>query len=60
MLDVDGSGSISFDEVKAMLMVEGADQSDEVFLAMIRETDDNGDGEITFDEFEMIMTQLIR
>ena len=39
MIDVDGSGSITFNEIKHMLKVDGADQGDEVFRAMIKETD---------------------
>mmetsp|Transcript_12702 Transcript_12702/g.21549 ORF Transcript_12702/g.21549 Transcript_12702/m.21549 type:complete len:102 (-) Transcript_12702:214-519(-) len=55
MFDVDGGGSISKEELKGVMKKLGSDPTDDEIQAMINSVDDNGDGEIDFDEFlEMI------
>ena len=58
MFDTDGSGKISVDEIMSIFTRgtknnEGIDKS--VFLKMINEADENGDGKISFSEFKTIM-----
>lgn len=51
MLDKDGSGEVSYDEVKEILenqYTQLTGQSDEVFYEMIQEVDNDGDGQISF------------
>ena len=59
MYDKDGSGSISTDEIKQVLGV-GKDISEEVWQQIVIEVDANGDGEVSFEEFQIMMTQLLR
>jgi calcium-dependent protein kinase len=57
MFDTDNSGNISKDEVKEALQKIGnltEQQLDEV----MGQVDENGDGEISFEEFKIIMTSL--
>ena len=49
--DKDGSGSISTDEIKEVLGV-GGNISEEVWTQIVNEIDENGDGEVSFDEFK--------
>ena len=49
--DKDGSGSISTDEIKEVLGV-GGNISEEVWAQIVSEIDENGDGEVSFDEFK--------
>jgi calcium-dependent protein kinase len=53
MFDVDGSGSISVDEIKDKLGIE-----EKMVEKMVKEIDENGDGEIQFDEFVHMMKKL--
>ena len=57
--DKDGSGSVTADELKEALGV-GKNISEAVWLEVINEVDENGDGMIDYDEFKMMMTSLIR
>lgn len=62
MLDKDGSGTISYEEVRELLQNEYTyytGQSDRVFQEMVAEMDIDGDGNIDFTEFEKMMTLLI-
>jgi calcium-dependent protein kinase len=52
--DKDGSGSISTDEIKDVLGV-GGNISEEVWAQIVSEIDENGDGEVSFEEFKMMM-----
>ena len=49
MFDQDGSGSINADEIRQALSFKTL--SEQQVKAIIKEADDNGDGEIQFDEF---------
>lgn len=52
--DKDGSGSISVDEIKDVLGV-GKNISHEVWDQVVLEVDENGDGEVSFEEFKTMM-----
>ena len=58
MFDIDNSGSISVDEVKMILGV-GKKFSDTVWEQVISEVDQNKDGQISFDEFEKMMSKFL-
>ena len=47
MFDKDGGGTISKDEIKQILSY-GQDVSNETVDAIIKQIDENGDGEISF------------
>jgi len=57
MIDKDKSGSLSPDEIKEFLCFDEAINPKEV-EDLIKEADENGDGEIQFDEFCKMMWQL--
>lgn len=57
--DKDNSGSISVDEIRGVLGV-GQHISDEVWKQVVLEVDENGDGEVSFDEFKIMMQQLLK
>ena len=52
--DKDNSGSISCDEIRSVLGV-GQHISDEVWQQVVKEVDENGDGEVSFQEFVIMM-----
>jgi calcium-dependent protein kinase len=54
--DKDGSGKISLDEIMVIFNQTSFEKS--VFEKMIKEADENGDGEISFQEFKQIMTKF--
>ena len=59
MFDKDGSGIISADEIREVLCFGGANAlSAEAVDAIIKQVDENGDGEIQFEEFVQMMTGL--
>ena len=55
LFDKDGSGTISPDEIRKVL---GINSSDKHLNKLIAEIDENGDGEIQFDEFCKMMKRL--
>ena len=57
--DKDGSGSISVDEIKGVLGV-GKNISKAVWDQVVLEVDENGDGEVSFEEFKIMMKSLLR
>ena len=57
MFDKDGSGKISGEELKAMLDSQ-SDVSEEVWAALVKQADQNGDGEIEFKEFCRLMQSV--
>jgi len=59
MFDKDGSGIISADEIRDVLCFGGTNSlSAEAVDAIIKQVDENGDGEIQFEEFVVMMTGL--
>jgi calcium-dependent protein kinase len=57
MFDKDGSGLISADEIKEVLGF-GKTMSEEAVNEIIKQVDENGDGEISFEEFCTMMRRL--
>ena len=55
----DGSGAISAEEIKQVLGVGRKMGSDQIWDDIIKQVDTNGDGEISLDEFEVMMTKLL-
>jgi calcium-dependent protein kinase len=62
MFDSDGSGKISADELMNIFLKGNKDNAvnREAFEKMIKEVDENGDGEISFQEFKGIMTKFFK
>jgi len=58
LFDKDGSGSISASEVKDVLGV-GKNIDEKIWNDIILEVDANGDGEISFEEFKIMMQKLL-
>ncbi len=58
MFDKDGGGSISMDEIREV-MSQGQDLDDDVFDELIKQVDDNGDGEISYEEFVAMMKKTL-
>ena len=56
MFDKDGNGTISGDEIKAVL---GKSVDMKVLDDMIKEVDTNGDGEISLIEFKEMMLKFL-
>ena len=59
LFDKDGGGTISSEEVKELLMA-GQDIDDAVWDEVIKEVDNDGNGEIDFDEFANMMQLMIQ
>lgn len=57
--DKDNSGSISVDEIKEILGV-GKSISEEVWKQVVKEVDENDDGEVSFEEFKTMMIKLLQ
>ena len=57
MFDKDGSGLISANEIKEVLGF-GKTMSEEAVNEVIKQVDENGDGEISFEEFSAMMKKL--
>ena len=57
MFDKDNSGFISSDEIKEILGF-GKTLSEEAVNDIIKQVDENGDGQISFDEFSTMMKRL--
>ena len=51
--DVDGSGTIDFEEFKEMLPALGIEINEAKAMRFFRRFDDDDSGEITFDEFQV-------
>ena len=59
MFDKDGSGIITSDEIREVLTFGGQSSLSLASVeAIIKEVDANGDGEISFEEFVLMMTGL--
>lgn len=60
MFDKDGDGTITIDELRDVFRKMGHKNiSDRALIEMIMSVDDNGDGEIDFEEFLVLMTSHI-
>ena len=60
MFDKDGSGSISTDEIREVLSFGGTNAlSKESIDAIVKQVDENGDGDISFDEFAEMMRKVL-
>ncbi len=59
MFDKDNSGSISAEEIKSVLGVGKKVGSESVWEDIIKEVDVNGDGEVSFDEFQIMMGKFL-
>ena len=55
--DRDGSGKINLNEIKAIFN-NSTVKDDNIFQKMIKEADDNNDGEISLDEFKTLMIKF--
>ena len=59
MFDKDGSGIISADEIKEVLQFGGANELSAAAVdQIIKQVDENGDGEISFEEFVIMMKKI--
>ena len=57
--DLDNSGSISLDEIGAIFKTDGKNaESLEAFKKILKEADENGDGEISLQEFKNLMKKF--
>ena len=55
MFDKDGNGKISKEELKSVMKNLGENLTDDEISEMIREADDNDDGEVDYEEFVKMM-----
>jgi Ca2+-binding EF-hand superfamily protein len=60
VFDKDGSGAISVDEIMLIFKKTSADVDKQVFEKMIKDADENNDGEIEFEEFKNIMEKFFK
>lgn len=58
MFDKDGGGSISIEEIKQVLSF-GQNLEEDVVKQIVKQVDENGDGEISYDEFVQMMLKNI-
>jgi len=56
VFDIDGNGYISRSELKAVMMNLGEKMSDEECMSIVEEADIDGDGQINYEEFCLLMT----
>ena len=57
--DKDGNGNITAQEIKEVLGGHVSEFDEELWNSLIKEVDENGDGEIQFDEFSTMMTRFL-
>ena len=58
MFDKDGSGSITADEIKVVLGYGEGSMDKNTIDTIIKQVDENGDGEISFEEFADMMKKI--
>ena len=59
IIDEDGSGKITVNELKDIFYSNGNGE-DEVWKSLLEQADENGDGELEFEEFDKILKELIK
>ena len=59
IFDSDGSGKISVEELKKIFYSSDNGES-EIWKVLLQQADENGDGEIEYDEFEKILHDMIK
>ena len=64
LFDIDQNGKITIEEIKSLLgggadNFIGSDPSNDVWRSLMCEGDENDDGEITFEEFKVMMQKLL-
>ena len=59
MFDSDGSGQISISEIRRLLKTFGQDVTRQEVVEMIKDIDDDNDGNITYEEFITLMTHQV-
>jgi len=59
LIDTDNSGTLSIDELKAAFDSHGEKDAD-LFNEIMAEADKNKDGQISFDEFLAVMSNLMK
>ena len=59
MFDVDHSGTITIDEIKKILGTGAANIDDAEWERILDEVDEDGNGEISFEEFKLMMYRLL-
>lgn len=57
-IDADGSGSVDADELEDALLAAGVEVNHDALVGMLNAVDEDGSGEIEFDEFCQIMEKL--
>ncbi|KAG5479128.1 hypothetical protein LSCM1_02980 [Leishmania martiniquensis] len=58
LFDLDKKGKISFSNLKEVAKLLGENPGDDVLREMIAEADEDGDGEVSFEEFKSVMLQM--
>mmetsp|Transcript_1267 Transcript_1267/g.1780 ORF Transcript_1267/g.1780 Transcript_1267/m.1780 type:complete len:3027 (+) Transcript_1267:98-9178(+) len=59
-LDVDNSGTLSFNEIMVMVKAENPDANQEEIKMIFSRMDDDGSGEVNFDEFYLAFNDSLR
>lgn len=59
MFDIDGDGTVTLTELREVMRSLGQDPTDAELVEMISSVDDNGDNEIDFEEFLVLMAGRI-
>mmetsp|Transcript_36188 Transcript_36188/g.55569 ORF Transcript_36188/g.55569 Transcript_36188/m.55569 type:complete len:151 (+) Transcript_36188:121-573(+) len=59
MFDIDGDGTITMQELREVMLSLGLRPTDAELIEMINSVDDNGDNEIDFEEFLILMKSRV-
>lgn len=60
MIDQDNSGLITVDELKAVFDTGGDKKDNSLWIEIMKEVDQNGDGQISYEEFTDAMTEILK
>jgi calcium-dependent protein kinase len=60
IIDKDGSGTITVDELKATFESQGTQKDQQLWKEIMKEVDVNGDGEISYQEFTDGMRKFMK